>query len=97
MIDRKSLFSTFMNPVVLTLSSAGDFEVLEPGQTIIVSGMSRPSQNIGGNWPRWMKRWHIPERARFWIQAVADKFGYKFGPRRYQIIDVSHGTTIAIR
>ena len=91
MIDKKSLFGYFMSPSTLALATLGMFE---EGQTIILSGMSNAS--LGGRWPRWMDRCHVPERARFWIQTVCDHFDHKFGPRRYQIIGVPRGSSLTI-
>lgn len=88
MIDRKSLFSTYLQPTCVTMVTSSLFE---PEDTI-VSGFAH--SELGGTWPRRMR--FLPERAKFWTQTVCDLFDYRFGPRRYRILRIENATQVSL-
>lgn len=82
-----------MNPVVMVMTLTSN-SMFEPGQHIVVSGLI--NSGMGGSWPRWTRRLHIPERILFFSQWIGDRFGHKFGPRKYLITRVQHGNQITV-
>lgn len=112
MIDRQSLFSTYMDMTPADLQAALDVLgiIIDTQSCVTLTTAAghcfEEGQDIvlsgftnaqnGGTWPKWMDKYRVPERLRFVMQTVCDLFGHAFGPRRYRVTGVRSGTEVAI-